>query len=121
MKISGYLRKHTIISVYCPCQQLPLPNGNSFVKRISSCNPSFRKPYSEELLPATFKKITVKKIYPIIRTTIAGGFLFLLPLVVLILIFRKASGLLQTLLHPLLKPIENITFIGVGLYNLIAV
>ncbi|ANE53405.1 hypothetical protein SY85_09975 [Flavisolibacter tropicus] len=63
----------------------------------------------------------MKKIYPIIRTTIAGGFLFLLPLVVLILIFRKASGLLQTLLHPLLKPIEDITFIGVALYNLIAV
>lgn len=63
----------------------------------------------------------MKKISPFIRTTIAGGFLFLLPLVVLIIIFRKASGFLQALLRPFLKSVENTTFIGVAVLDLIAI
>jgi uncharacterized membrane protein len=63
----------------------------------------------------------VKKIYPIIRTTIIGGFLFLLPLFLIVFIISKVSDFLLVLLRPFLKSFENYTFFGVAALNIIAI
>lgn len=63
----------------------------------------------------------MKKKAHIIRTTIVGGIFFLLPLTLVVILLAKAFVLLQGLLQPILKPIENLTFIGFGLQRIIAI
>ncbi|MFT3822380.1 MAG: DUF502 domain-containing protein [Chitinophagaceae bacterium] len=52
--------------------------------------------------------------------TIAGGVLFLIPLVVLVVILEKALTIIHKLLNPLLKSFPNNMIGGIGVHELIA-
>ena len=49
-----------------------------------------------------------------IKTTVVGGLIFLVPIIVLIIIFGKALGITRTIVGPLITMIDTKTIGGVG-------
>jgi len=62
----------------------------------------------------------MKSILSFIRTTITGGILFLLPVILLIMIFTKALHILQIVSVPISKELPDIIF-GLNGSNLVAI
>jgi uncharacterized membrane protein len=63
---------------------------------------------------------TRKNKFRIVVKRILQGIFFLVPVALTGLLFAKLFSVLQSLLHPLLKPMEDITIIGLALKELIA-
>lgn len=63
----------------------------------------------------------MKKIFNIIKTTIYGGILFLLPLVLVIMIIEKAFKLSKLIITPITAHIENVHVAGIPFHNLLGV
>lgn len=63
----------------------------------------------------------MKKILQICRATITGGIFFLVPLVLLLMIFGKAFSVLQRVIKPLTKPLDHWHLGGVAFHEIVAV
>lgn len=61
------------------------------------------------------------KHFSFIKTTIVGGFIFLVPIIVLTIIFGKALGITRTIVRPLVTLIAVETVAGVGVVTLLAI
>lgn len=63
----------------------------------------------------------MKAILDFIRTTIVGGILFLIPLVLVLVLLQKAIEILEKLLAPIAHHLPGMTIVGVSFPQLVAV
>lgn len=67
------------------------------------------------------KHADMKSFITFLRTTIAGGILFLIPIIVIITVVKKAFDILETVTAPLADRLEDDMIFGLDGHNLIAI